>query len=89
MVKPWFKRKSYGWGLVPVTWQGSLVTALYVTILVKFFLVIDARSHSVSDTLIGFAPLFIVTSLIFMFVGSVFGENPRLKWGREDRIDSK
>ncbi len=24
--KDWFKRKSYGWGWVPVTWQGWLAT---------------------------------------------------------------
>ena len=29
-AKPWFGPKRLGWGLRPVTWQGWLVTAVFV-----------------------------------------------------------
>ncbi len=32
-VRPgyWFRPKTFGWGAVPVTWQGWLVTVLFMT----------------------------------------------------------
>jgi hypothetical protein len=29
-VAAWFGPKRYGWGLTPVSWQGWLLTAVYV-----------------------------------------------------------
>lgn len=31
--KAWFKPKSYGWGLAPISWQGWLVTLLSIALL--------------------------------------------------------
>lgn len=31
---PWFGRKRYGWGLRPVSWQGWLLTIVYIAIVV-------------------------------------------------------
>ena len=42
--KLWFKRKLYGWGWTPVTWQGWLVLGVYVALLVAFSLTIDDTS---------------------------------------------
>lgn len=33
MPKKWFVPKSYGWGLVPISWEGWLVTGIF-TILI-------------------------------------------------------
>ena len=30
----WFRRKRFGWGLRPISWQGWLLTIVYVAILV-------------------------------------------------------
>lgn len=40
----WFKRKTYGWGWVPVTWQGWLLTFGYVALLLLFGLTLDEKS---------------------------------------------
>ncbi len=32
--KPWFGPKRIGWGFRPATWQGWLVVAVYVAVLV-------------------------------------------------------
>ena len=42
--KLWFKRKLYGWGWTPVTWQGWLVLGVYVVLLIAFSLTIDENS---------------------------------------------
>jgi len=52
--RPWFK--AWGWIFRPVSWQGMLVTLLALAFTVQVFLAVDARSHSVSDTLYGVFP---------------------------------
>ncbi len=33
MTKYWFKPKSYGYGMMPISWEGWLVTLIFVGIL--------------------------------------------------------
>ncbi|MBI5370136.1 tryptophan-rich sensory protein [Candidatus Uhrbacteria bacterium] len=71
---------------MPVTWQGWLVTAAFVLLVVGDFLRIDRASHSVSDTLISFAPQFI--ALLALLIGICFlkGETPKWQWGSSKLI---
>jgi hypothetical protein len=32
--EPWFGKKSIGWGLTPITWQGWVVTLLLILIII-------------------------------------------------------
>lgn len=77
----WFKRKLYGYGWTPVKWQGWFVVAVYLMFLVYFFMKVDRTSHSNSDTLIGFALPFIVTTSILVWICRVKGESPKWQWG--------
>ena len=61
MKKPWFR--TWGWIYRPVAVQGWMVVALAAIFCVNVFVVVDRRSHSVSDTLYG----------IFPFVVPAFG----------------
>ena len=49
--REWFK--PWGYGYLPISWQGFVATLVVVVICIVVFFVIDADSHSVSDTLIG------------------------------------
>ncbi|HEX8301657.1 hypothetical protein [Sphingomonas sp.] len=55
-VRPgyWFAPKAFGWGAVPVTWQGWLATAIYVALAVA---VARIAQHRSSSWLIIFVPL--------------------------------
>ena len=77
----WFKRKLYGFGWVPVSWQGWLATFLYVGFIVYDFMKIDKNSHSGSDTLIAFAPHFILVTVVFSFICYKTGQKPKWQWG--------
>ena len=33
MPKKWFVPKSYGWGLVPISWEGWLVTGIFACLI--------------------------------------------------------
>jgi hypothetical protein len=81
--KYWFRRKSYGWGWgLPLTWQGWVVLLIFLAILVVNFKNIDRIQDSSSDTLINFAPRFIIFSLIFIGICYWKGEPPKWSWGR-------
>ena len=77
----WFRAKRYGWGWTPTTWQGWLVLAVWILLNVWWFRSVDAQSHSVSDTLIGVAPLFILSTVIFLALCYTKGERPHWRWG--------
>lgn len=79
--KLWFKRKLYGWGWTPSSWEGWLTLLVYLGILYFFFIKIDTNSHSVSDTLIGFALPFIILTSILIFICYKKGEKPKWQWG--------
>ena len=77
----WFKRKLYGWGWTPATWQGWLVLAVFVVLMILNAFRVDAGSHSVSDVLINFIPQTFALVLLLIFVCFKTGEKPRWQWG--------
>lgn len=78
--KIWFKSKRYGWGFAPATWQGWLVLAVWLTIVVAFVVNIDSHSGSISDTLYGIVPFVLVMTLILVMISYSRGERPKLQW---------
>ena len=83
-TKLWFKAKGYGWGWTPASWEGWLVLAAYAALLVRIFWDIDRVSHSASDTLIDFAPRFLLVTAVLYWICWVKGEKPRWRWGNKD-----
>ena len=72
----WFKRKLYGWGWVPVRWQGWFVVAIAVAIIVAGVYVgeiDDAPGAALLSALIAFAIIF--------GTGYWKGEKLRWQWG--------
>ena len=82
----WFKRRLFGWGWVPVRWQGWLATAIYVAgILTLAFRLDDSAtdSQAVKELLI---PLAILTTA-FIILCIKTGEKPRWQWGLPNSVD--
>lgn len=80
----WFKRKLYGWGWTPNTWQGWLVIALYL--IVVLFLSQNARRASTAEQIFTFFfPLTVVT-LIFITITYQKGESPHWQWGPPKKL---
>lgn len=83
----WFKRKIWGWGWVPATWQGWLVTLLYV-VLVSFLMLtreeaIPGNPDSGSNFLVFGLPILVLT-IIFIGIAYTKGEKPKWQWGLPD-----
>jgi hypothetical protein len=83
-TKLWFKRKKYGWGWTPSTWQGWLVIAIYLALV--FGIVCSAEVAGVSDydMLMNFVPRLIILTSALILVSYVKGERPKWMWGDED-----
>lgn len=77
----WFRRKKYGWGWFPSSWQGWLTILTYVVLVAWNFSRLDSESHSGSDTLINFIPQTLVLTAILIAVCFKKGERPKWQWG--------
>jgi len=84
--KIWFKRKLYGWGWTPSTWQGWLVTLVYfILILILVFNAeesVPGNPDSGSNFLVLGFPVLLL-SLLFIFTAYKKGEKPRWQWGKD------
>ncbi len=79
--KLWFKRKTYGWGWTPCTWQGWLCVAAYLAI-VFLLVLLQGLNPTGQQVIFGFfIPIAIVT-LLFLEIGYKKGEKPKWQWGK-------
>ncbi len=80
----WFKRKTYGWGWTPATWQGWLVTGVYLALISLLVLsrekAIPGNPDSGTNFLVFGIP-FIALTALFIFVAYKTGEKPKWQWG--------
>lgn len=77
----WFPAKRYGWGWgAPVTWQGwvAMLSCVGATI-------VGAFSFPPTVSLLGFGLAVLVPSAVLMAICYVTGEQPRWRWGDDDR----
>jgi hypothetical protein len=90
--KLWFRAKNYGWGWYPVTWQGYLVTILYVLAIFKIAFravkITEATNDSDSTFLWNYLPPLLVISLVMIWICYKTGEKPEWRWNGK-KIGSK
>lgn len=76
----WFKRKLYGWGWTPVTWQGWMVTLVYLVAVLIFAFTIDETS-STKEILLTFVLPVVLLTATFIRIAWKKGERPKWQWG--------
>lgn len=88
----WFKRKIYGWGWVPVRWQGWAVILIYVLLLWGLVLMreesLPGNPDSGSNFLTFALPIIILTAAL-LAVCYKTGERPRWQWGLPKKDDKR
>lgn len=82
--KLWFKRKLYGWGWTPNTWQGWAVTAVYLILIFLLSFALDKNVGRKEVFLIFVLPTIVLT---FAFIKIVYkkGESPKWQWGKRNQ----
>lgn len=84
MKNIWFRRKLYGWGWCPSTWQGWLIIAIYSGLVALFALTIDNDSSRKEVWFTFVLPLIFLTITLIRITYKT-GEKPRWQWGK--RLD--
>ena len=73
----WFPAKTYGWGWgLPLTWQGWVVLATYVAVLVAAAFFIDVNKRPVV-----YSAIVLAASAVLVGICWVKGEPTHWRWG--------
>ncbi|HYN99355.1 MAG TPA: hypothetical protein VEU28_06740 [Actinomycetota bacterium] len=87
-TKYWFKRRRYGYGFIPVTWQGWAVVAGYVVIVLALIPAFLDAPEEVAAREAGFFGIFMAAATVGLILISVSkGPRPRWRWGRKPGDD--
>ena len=84
----WFKRKLYGWGWTPATWQGWVVILLYIIVVILAVLGVE-ETMSLKEILLKFILPVIIASYFLIRICYLKGESPKWQWGKEKKNDSQ
>jgi len=76
MNKIWFRRKLYGWGWFPITWEGWLVLLVWVAIF------IDIVQKDIQQYTIERFVFIILMVALLLLICFLKGEKPKWQWGR-------
>ncbi|PIR75110.1 MAG: hypothetical protein CO030_02415 [Candidatus Magasanikbacteria bacterium CG_4_9_14_0_2_um_filter_42_11] len=91
MRRYWFKRKLFGWGWQPATWEGWLVLVAYIVIALGnlFFRYAGSVSED-AQSIYRFLFDTIILTIILILITVRTGEKPRWQWGKriEDEQDT-
>lgn len=82
--KYWFKRRRYGWGWVPITWQGWFtIVAFFITIIAAALQLPPKPEEPTSKDLAQFFGILIVGTLLLSIVTALKGPRPHWRWGKK------
>ncbi|MBT3249806.1 MAG: hypothetical protein HN846_02375 [Candidatus Pacebacteria bacterium] len=89
--KIWFKRKRYGWGWVPVTWQGWLVIVVEILFLLSLskILLEDVPQNTYQGEVGIFLAIVFLSVLILIFTSHRKGPKPKWRWGKKKSDNPK
>ncbi len=75
--KLWFKRRWYGWGWYPVTWQGWIVVLGFIlAVIVLAFSTLPEENLTCYFISLG------ILILVLILICLKKGEKPKWQWGR-------
>ena len=77
MEKLWFKRKLYGWGWYPCSWEGWLIVLFFI---VSIYII--AKNTLVKGKVLEYFISLILLTLIIIYLGYKKGEKPKWSWGK-------
>jgi len=83
MKNYWFRAKRYGWGWgLPLTWQGWMVLALYIGLIIAGSFIFPPDENSFL-----FILWTVLFSILFIALCWIKGEPTRWRWGEDADLD--
>ncbi len=81
MSKCWFKRRRYGYGWVPVTWQGFVAVFIYVGLIIAAAFLME-EDMSAGEA-VAYLTFVVIATLLLLVVGLYYGPKPKWRWGKK------
>jgi hypothetical protein len=85
----WFKRKVFGWGWMPVRWQGWLVILSFFLVVIYFGSEMGAYRTSPGGDIAWFIVKIALAAAALIFIAYMTGEKPKWQWGFPDEKEEK
>lgn len=87
----WFKRKKYGYGWTPVSWQGWLTVISFTVIILATAVILhkDTEKNSFSTESYIFLAILIFAAIVTVALTLSKGPKPKWRWGSKptDNLD--
>lgn len=80
----WFKAKRYGWGWTPVTWQGWVVTLMFILVVIATHYLYSMLPLSEGEFNAVFLSTIAGHTFVLIGICAYKGEPPRWRWGSKD-----
>lgn len=78
----WFKAKTFGYGWYPSTWQGWLVTIVYLILFTLSAITFSITSNQNKvNFLIPYITTILILTITLIIIAKVKGEKARWRWG--------
>ena len=92
MSKPteyWFKRRRYGYGWTPVTWQGWTVVIGYLVVVIGGALtLVNVPDGQITKDVGIFFVIIAVATVALIRISVTKGPKPKWRWGKDTTDDS-
>ncbi len=81
----WFKRHRFGYGWVPTTREGAIVTTMYIALMGAGVLTLKDTQHNEYTAEVGFFLLFAaIATAALVRICVVKGPKPKWRWGKKE-----
>ena len=80
----WSKRKRYGYGWTPVTWQGWTTVGIWLVFVLGATLIIDESSPNTGWV---FVSLVFLSTIPLIIISYKTGPKPKWRWGKKPGDD--
>jgi hypothetical protein len=77
----WFRRKLYGWGWTPATWQGWVAILTFITFIIWNAIILDSSGEPTTNDIIWFLGKEVVAIIVLLAICYKKGETPKWQWG--------
>ena len=84
MSRFWFRPKTYGYGVTPVTWEGWAVVVAYIAVVLTVVLRLIGHDHTFTTQLSAIAVIAAATGVMVFVSSQKTDGDLRWRWGRGD-----
>lgn len=87
--KYWFKRRRYGYGWTPVTWQGWTVVISWLLFIIVMSIVVLDDAEETPEVIWSYLALVALSIVPLILLSYLKGPSPKWRWGKKEDDDPK